>query len=205
VKLFLDAADSRDIRDAVARSAAGALTGANPDLVRELCGLVAGPVCAAVAPGPADEMLRRARELAGIAPHVVVALPHSPEGLEVARACAAAGIPVAVTGCAGPIDALQAARAGARYVAVTPARGGVAVADAMDGVRQAVASLRTFGFSTEVMAAPVTYPGEAIDAALAGAHVAVAPPALLRALAAPQPSADAGRAEPADAAPRVEP
>jgi transaldolase len=110
-------------------------------------------------------------------------LPATSDGLEVVERCAAERIAAGVTGCASPVEVLRAARAGARSVVVAMGVGGATAAEAMDAVRRIVASLRSYGYATEVLVAGVSSPGELVDAAIAGAHAAVVPPAVLAELA----------------------
>ena len=63
-----------------------------------------------------DEIVRDGRELAAIAPNVVVKIPTMVEGLAATRALADEGIPVNMTLCFSVPQAIMAARAGARYI-----------------------------------------------------------------------------------------
>jgi len=124
--------------------------------------------------------LREARAWAEVAANVVVKLPGSEAGIEVVRACAAERIRTAVGTCPSPEQALAAARAGAAHVSAPVGRaGGV---DGNDVIRKLVALFRTYGVPTEIVAAAIRIPTDVIDAALAGAHAATAPAAVLRAL-----------------------
>ena len=202
MKLFVDAAGG-DLRGVAGLEVAhGAITGASPDRIREVRGLLAGPLCAAVAPGGAADMLRQARALAAVARDVVVMLPATSDGLAVVEGCAAERIAAGVTDCASPVEVLRAARAGARAVIVATGGGGATAGEAMDAVRRIVASLRSYGYATEVLVTGVTSPGELVDAAIAGAHVAIVPPTVLAELARGTPD-DAGRAAGVAAGPRA--
>lgn len=54
--------------------------------------------------------------------------------------------------------------------------------DGNDVIRKLVALFRTYGVPTEIVAAAIRIPTDVIDAALAGAHAAAAPAAVLREL-----------------------
>jgi transaldolase len=205
VKLFIDGADSREIRDAAARGIIDGVTttpsllaeaigasGRRPsDLLEEICRLVKGPVAAAVAAAAADEMLREGRELAEIAPNIVVRLPFSTEGLEVVGALAGEGVRTNVTLCANPADAVRAARAGASYVSPVWGRAGETAADRLDLARKLVAILRSYDLRAEVLVDSVRNPDQLVDAALAGAAIASVPHAVLQQLVK-HPLTDAG-------------
>lgn len=205
MKLFIDGADSREIRDAAARGIIDGVTtnpsllaeaigasGRRPsDLLEEICRLVKGPVAAAVAAAAADEMLREGRELAEIAPNIVVRLPLTTEGLEVVGALAGEGVRTNVTLCANPADAVRAARAGASYVSPVWGRAGETAADRLDLARKLVAILRSYDLRAEVLVDSVRNPDQLVDAALAGAAIASVPHAVLQQLVK-HPLTDAG-------------
>ena len=196
VKLYVDSVDPGEIVACVAAKetsgvtttaallaeAARAAGRAPHDLLREICEVAGGPVSVEVAAGADDRdgMLREARAWAAVAASVVVKLPASAAGIEVVRACAAEQIRTAVGTCPSPEQALAAARAGAAHVSAPVGRaGGV---DGNDVIRKLVALFRTYGVPTEIVAAAIRIPTDVIDAALAGAHAAAAPAAVLREL-----------------------
>jgi transaldolase len=194
VKLFVDSADPGEITACVADKATCGVTisaalladaarqaGSEPRaLLRAICGVANGPVTVEVTAGDRDDMLRAARDWAAVAAVVVVKLPFTDAGIEVVRACAAERIRTGVGACATPEHALVAARAGAAYVSAPVGRaGGV---DGNDVIRKLVALFKTYGVSTLIVAGAIRIPTDVIDAALAGAHAAVAPAAVVRQL-----------------------
>jgi len=198
VKLIVDSADPDEIGACVAASgtagvatsaarladAAGRVGRAPHDLLRAICGVANGPVWVAVSAGSDDReaMVREARDLAAAAANVVVELPAGDAGLAALRACAGERIRVAMGACPSAEQALAAARAGASTVSTPVGRaGGV---DGNDLIRKLVALLRTYDMPTEVVAGAIRVPTDVIDAALAGAHAAAAPAAVLRQLPA---------------------
>jgi len=194
VKLFVDSADPAEIGACVAAEGTSGVTttgallaaearqaGREPgELLSAICAAANGPVSVEVAADGADEMLRAARDWAAVAANVVVKLPATDAGLEVVRACAAERIRTGVATCATPEQALRAARAGAAFVSAPVGRaGGV---DGNDVIRKLVALFKTYGVTAEVVAGAIRMPTDLIDAALAGAHAAAAPAAVLRQL-----------------------
>lgn len=96
MKFFIDTANINEIKEA---NALGVLAGVttNPSLVakegvdfheriREICNVVEGPVSAEVISLEADKMIEEGKELAKIAPNVVVKVPMTTEGLKAVKA-----------------------------------------------------------------------------------------------------------------------
>lgn len=124
MKLYLDTANVEEIRE-LAWLIDGVTT--NPTLVaregrpfhevlREICALVRGPVSAEVLALDEDGMVREARELAALAPNVVVKIPMTEAGLKAVQALTREGIRTNVTLVFSANQALLAAKAGASYV-----------------------------------------------------------------------------------------
>ncbi|MES1164704.1 MAG: transaldolase family protein [Verrucomicrobiota bacterium] len=195
--MFVETADPREARVCfdrkLAEGVATSLSVCNRALA-DLCAWSAGPVSAPVESLDHPGMLREARELARLGPQVVVRLPLNVEGLRTARACAQEGIETHVTACDSPMQAVLAAKAGARYVSpiATPADQGGAGGNEL--IRGIVAALKTYNFATEVLAAPVRTPSHVVDVALAGAAIAAVPLAVLEQVVK-SPAAGGGSAE----------
>ncbi len=131
MKFFLDTADLAEIEEAASWGALAGVT-TNPTLysriggklddfhahIKRICDIVAPdcPVSAESVAMTRDEIVRDGRELAAIAPNVVVKIPTMVEGLAATRALADEGIPVNMTLCFTVPQAILAARAGARYI-----------------------------------------------------------------------------------------
>jgi transaldolase len=205
MKLFIDSADPKEIRDCVEQGIIDGVT-TNPSLLakvvgtsgkdprallREICDLVKGPVSAEVTAEDREEMLRQGRELAALAPNIVVKLPLTTEGLKVVRVFAGEHIKTNVTLCFNPVQALLAAKAGAGYISPFIGRLDDIAIDGVDLVRKITAIYRTYEFKTEVLVASVRNPNHIVDAAIAGAHVATVPYAVLQQLIK-HPLTDAG-------------
>ena len=129
MKFFLDTADLDEIKEAASWGALAGVT-TNPTLysriggklddfhnhIARICEIVDGPVSAESVAMTRDEIIRDGRELAKIAPNVVVKIPTMVEGLAACRALADEGIRVNMTLCFSVPQAILAARAGARYI-----------------------------------------------------------------------------------------
>jgi transaldolase len=212
MKLFIDAADVREIRQCHEQGIIAGVT-TNPsllakaavasgttfgDILAEICEIVKGPVSAEVVAQDHDGMMREAHELAKIAPNIVVSAPLTTEGLKAVRACAAEGIKTNVTQCFSPVQALLAAKAGAGYISPLVGRLDDVASEGMDLVRKIVATYRNYGFPTQVLVASARNPNHVVEAALCGAHVATIPFTVLQQLVK-RPLTDVGLARfPAD-------
>lgn len=185
MRLFLDTADVEEIRKGVDLGVISGVT-TNPSLVarvkrplkevvREICALVPGPVSAEVLACDTAGMVEEARQLAAIAPNVVVKIPITEEGLRAVKVLAGEGIATNVTLVFSPNQALLAALAGATYVSPFVGRLDDVGADGMEVVRAAVSIFRQYGFSTQVIAASIRHPMHVLAAAQAGAPVATVP------------------------------
>ena len=196
MKFFIDSADAREIRECLDQGIADGVT-TNPSLVAkiasatgktfrdvltEICEIIKGPVSAEVVSQDHDGMMREARDLAKIAPNIVVKCPLTSEGLKAVRACTAEGIRTNVTLCFSPVQALLAAKAGAGYISPFVGRLDDIATEGMDLVRKIVAIYKNYGFKTEVLVASVRNPNHIVEAALSGAHAATVPFAVLQQL-----------------------
>jgi transaldolase len=195
MKFFLDSADLAEIRRAMAAGLIDGIT-TNPsllakvagadheprDLLREIAGLVPGPISAEVVALDKDEMLREGRELARIADNIVVKVPLTEDGLNACRQFRSEGIGVNVTLCFSPAQALLAAKAGASYISPFVGRLDDVSQDGMELISQIVQIYSNYDFRTEVLVASVRHPLHVVQAALLGADVATVPAKVLHQL-----------------------
>ncbi|MEB9907726.1 fructose-6-phosphate aldolase [Bacillus anthracis] len=185
MKFFIDTANINEIKEA---NVLGVLAGVttNPSLVakegvdfheriREICNVVEGPVSAEVISLEADKMIEEGKELAKIAPNVVVKVPMTTEGLKAVKAFSDLGIPTNVTLVFSAVQALLAARAGATYVSPFLGRLDDIGHNGMDLIRQIAEIFAIHGIETEIIAASVRHSVHVTDAALNGAHIATIP------------------------------
>lgn len=186
MKLFIDTANIAEIREVHAWGVLAGVT-TNPSLiakegrdfvevVHEICELVQGPVSAEVVAQDAAGMIKEGRLLAKIHDHVVVKVPLIPAGLQATKALSSEGIPVNVTLCFSPTQALMAGLAGATYISPFVGRvddiawsGGELIRQIVDIYAQSPA------IETQVLAASIRHPIHLVESALAGASVATVP------------------------------
>jgi transaldolase len=201
MKFFVDTADVPAIAELHALGMVDGVT-TNPSLIlksgrdiievtQEICALVPGPVSAEVVALEADAMIAEGRRLAAIAPNIAVKLPLTWDGLKACRALTGEGFMVNVTLCFSANQALLAAKAGATFVSPFIGRLDDINLDGMDLIRDIRRIYDNYGFRTQILAASIRTANHMKDAALAGADVATAPPAVIKAMVA-HPLTDKG-------------
>jgi transaldolase len=194
MKFFVDTAEVAEIADLAATGLLDGVT-TNPSLVaksgrnffeviREICGLVKGPVSAEVTAISYDQMIAEGRRLADLAPNVCVKLPLIWDGLKACRTLSDDGIKVNVTLCFAPAQALLAAKAGATFVSPFVGRLDDIGHDGMELIADIVEIFRNYRstLSTEVLVASARHPGHVVEAARLGADVITLPPKVLHQL-----------------------
>jgi transaldolase len=190
MKIFLDTAELDDIQNAARWGVLDGVT-TNPNLfakvggsydgvLRQICGITAGPVSAEVVAESVDGMLHEGRHFARLAPNIVVKVPMSEEGLEAISRLKAEGIRTNCTLIFSANQGLLAAKAGASLLSPFVGRLDDIHADGMDVVRELVDIVRIHGLGSEVLVASIRHPRHVTEAALAGAHIATVPHKVLR-------------------------
>jgi len=201
MKFFIDTADVGEIRKALDMGLCDGVT-TNPSLVaktgrafddvlREIVGLVKGPVSAEVTSVDCEGMLKEARYYAKFADNVVVKIPLIIEGLKAVKVLTAEGVRTNVTLCFSPNQALLAAKAGATYVSPFVGRIDDVSEDGMALIAQILEIFHNYDFGTQVLVASVRNPLHVVQAARMGADVATIPFSVLAQLAH-HPLTDAG-------------
>ena len=196
MKFFIDTADVREIEDLAASGLVDGVT-TNPSLVaksgrnflevvKEICGMVDGPVSAEVTATTTERMLAEGHHLAELADNVCVKLPLTLDGLKACRALTDEGIKTNVTLCFSAAQALLAAKAGATYVSPFVGRLDDVGYDGMELIGHIVEIFNNYRgtLNTQVLAASLRHPIHVIDCARLGADVATLPPAVMRSLIA---------------------
>jgi transaldolase len=193
MKFFVDTADVAEIKALLPTGLVDGVT-TNPSLVArsgrdfremiaEVCALQPGPVSAEVTALETGQMIAEGRSLARIAKNVVVKLPLTLNGVAACKALTGEGIRTNVTLCFSVNQALIAAKAGATYISPFIGRLDDIGQDGMELIREIRQVYDNYDFDTEILAASIRSPQHMRESALAGADVATAPPAVIRALA----------------------
>jgi transaldolase len=144
-------------------------------LIKEICGIVDGPVNAEVVSTDAEGMINEARDLVKLADNIVVKIPLIEEGLKAVKILAAEEIKTNVTLCFSATQALMAAKAGAAYVSPFVGRLDDISSTGMDLVEQIITIYDNYGYDTEIIVASIRNPTHVVDAALMGADIATIP------------------------------
>jgi transaldolase len=192
MKIFLDTASVDEIREAASLGLVDGVT-TNPsllakekapyvDVLSKICALVEGPISAEVVSTDTAGMVREGRDLAKIAPNIVVKCPLTADGLKAVRELAKDGIRVNVTLCFSAPQALFAAKAGAYIVSPFVGRLDDIGIDGMALIRDVRQIYRNYEFSTQILVASIRNPLHVIQAALVGADIATMPASVYRSL-----------------------
>jgi transaldolase len=193
MKFFVDTAEIKDIKELYDTGLLDGVT-TNPSLiaksgrdfkevVKEICGIVPGPVSAEVASLEYDGMIAEGEVLAKLADNVVVKLPLTLNGLKAAKTFKERGIKTNVTLCFSANQALLAAKAGATYISPFLGRLDDINIDGVELIENIRQIYDNYQFETQILAASIRTPNHVTQVALAGADVATIPPDVIRKLA----------------------
>jgi transaldolase len=193
MKFFADTAEIEDIKKLQETGLLDGIT-TNPSLIaksgrdfkeviKEICGIVPGPVSAEVASTDFDTMIKEAHVLRKLADNVVVKLPLTVDGLKACKVLTGEGTKTNVTLCFSPNQALLAAKVGATYISPFIGRLDDINLEGMQLIRDIRQIYDNYAFSTEILAASIRSANHVTEAALAGADVATIPPAVIYKLA----------------------
>jgi len=185
MKFFIDTANTAEIKEAWDIGVIDGVT-TNPSLIakekkepvkllKEICGIVDGPVSAEVVSLDADGMVREAKTLAKIHKNIVIKIPMTVDGLKATKKLTSLKIKTNVTLIFSANQALLAAKAGATYVSPFVGRLDDVSSYGMELVGQILEIYDNYGFETEIIVASIRNPLHVLDAARMGAHVATIP------------------------------
>lgn len=193
MKFFVDTADVDEIGDLAATGLLDGVT-TNPSLIaksgrnffeviKEICGIVPGPVSAEVAAVEHERMLEEGRKLADIAPNVCVKVPLTIDGIKTCKALSDEGTKVNVTLCFSAAQAILAAKAGATFISPFVGRLDDIGQDGMELISDVVQIYRNYdNIHTEVLVASIRTVPHLVESARLGADVATLPPDVIRKL-----------------------
>lgn len=193
MKFFVDTADVKEIRALIETGFVDGVT-TNPSLIaksgrsvqevlKEICGLVSGPVSAEVTATDLEGMLKEGRYFAKLASNIAVKVPLTPNGLKACRQLSDEGTPVNVTLCFSAAQALLAAKAGATYISPFIGRLDDVGETGSDLIHQIMEIYSQYShFNTQVLAASIRSVLHVVEVARMGVHVATMPPKILHQL-----------------------
>ena len=203
MKFFADTAEIAEIRELAESGLLDGVT-TNPSLihksgrnflevVREIAGVVDGPVSAEVVALDYDGMMREAEVLRKIADNIAIKVPLTPAGLKACKALTSDGGMVNVTLCFSAAQALLAAKAGATFISPFVGRHDDVGFDGMALIADIRLIYDNYDFETQILVASVRSPMHIVEAAKIGADVMTAPPKIIHQLFR-HPLTDAGLA-----------
>jgi transaldolase len=201
MKFFADTAEIAEIRELAETGLLDGVT-TNPTLihksgrdflevVREIAGVVKGPVSAEVVALDFDGMMREAEVLRKIADNIAIKVPLSAAGLHACKALTGDGSMVNVTLCFSAAQALLAAKAGATFISPFVGRHDDVGFDGMSLIADIRLIYDNYDFDTQILVASVRHPMHVVEAAKIGADVMTAPPKIIHQLFK-HPLTDAG-------------
>lgn len=204
MKFFVDTAEVADIKELYESGLLDGVT-TNPSLIaksgrdfkeviKEICGIVPGPVSAEVAALDSAGMIKEGEHLAKIADNVVIKVPLTMDGLKACKHFTDNGIKTNVTLCFSANQALLAAKVGATYISPFIGRLDDTNIDGMQLIEDIRVIYDNYAYTTEILAASIRSANHVSEAAIAGADVATIPPNVIRKLAQ-HPLTDKGLAD----------
>ena len=186
MKIFLDTANIDEIRQGVEWGIVDGVT-TNPSLVgkekisdfpsivKQILQATPGPVSVEVVATDTAGMIDQAHRIRKLGDNAVVKIPMTLDGLGAIKKLAAENIPVNCTLIFNPIQALFAAKAGARYVSPFVGRLDDISEDGMQLVEQIKTIFTNYDLKTEILVASIRNPMHVVRAALMGADIATMP------------------------------
>ncbi|MFW5897215.1 MAG: fructose-6-phosphate aldolase [Bacillota bacterium] len=199
--IYIDTANISEIREVAEWGVLSGVT-TNPSLlakegrdlsevISEISQLVPGPISAEVIATDTEGMVDEGIELSRLAENIAVKIPMTTDGLAAVARLSERGVKCNVTLVFSVQQALLAARAGASFVSPFMGRLDDIGSDSARIVADMAQIFGYYGLDTRIIAASVRHTQHVLDAALAGAHIATIPYAVLKKMAG-HPLTDAG-------------
>jgi transaldolase len=185
MKIFLDTANTEAIRKANDTGLLDGIT-TNPakilesgknfkEVIKEICGIVKGPVSAEAVAHKAEDIVREAEIIAGIAPNVAIKVPMTPEGLKASRMLGMKDIKVNVTMVFAPDQVLLALKTNPAFVSIVLSRLDKVGGDVLALINDSVRIKQNYGFKGEILAASIKNRTNVIDCMRAGVDIVSLP------------------------------
>ncbi|MHA1336507.1 MAG: fructose-6-phosphate aldolase [Promethearchaeota archaeon] len=201
MKFFIDTANIEQIKEMNELGIIDGVTtnptllakeGADPiEQLKKICEIVDGPVSAEVIGLTFDEMVKEARELAKIAPNIVIKIPFTKDGIKAVKLLESEGIKTNVTLVFSQNQVLIAAKAGASYISPFIGRLMDNGQDEIDMLKECMKIIRVYNFKSQIIVASIRNSRHVIESAKMGAHIATIPFAVLEKMFK-HPNTDAG-------------
>jgi len=189
MKLFVDTGSIPEIKRLAAIGIIDGVTtnpslmakeGGDPNaILKEICGIVKGPVSGEVVATDVEGMLSEGRALAQLDEHIIVKVPFTPAGVQACKTMSGEGIRVNVTLVFSAAQALLAAKAGAYFVSPFVGRLDDIATDGMELIEQIVEIYDNYASATEILVASTRGPMHIVQAARLGADICTCPPSVI--------------------------
>jgi len=187
MKIFIDTANVDEIRTANSWGVIDGVT-TNPSLVakegrnheevlKEICGIVDGPVSAEVIATDTDGMIEEGRELAKIHKNIHIKIPIIEAGLPAIKTLNSEGIRINCTLIFSPNQALLAAKAGATFVSPFIGRLDDLGQEGMQIIRDIKDTFKHYPdtIKSEILVSSIRHPMHMVEAAKLGGDIATIP------------------------------
>ncbi len=185
MKFFIDTANLNQIKEMQELGIIDGVTtnpsllakeGAEPiEQLKKICEIVDGPVSGEVIGLSTEKMVKEARELAKIAPNIIIKIPFTKEGIKAVNILEPERIKTNVTLVFSQNQVLIAAKAGASYISPFIGRLMDNGQNEIDFLRECMDILNAYEFKSELIVASIRNSRHVIEAAKLGAHIATIP------------------------------
>ncbi len=186
MKFFIDTANLKEIQEA---NNMGVLDGVttNPSLMAKegirdvrahylaIAEMVDGDVSAEVLSTDHDGIVKEGRELAKIHPNITVKIPMIAEGVKAIKTLSSEGIKINCTLIFNSLQALIAAKAGAKYVSPFIGRLDDIGQEGMELIEDIRIIFDNYGIETQILAASIRHNQHVLSCARVGADVVTMP------------------------------
>lgn len=185
MKIFLDTANIESIKRANDTGLLDGIT-TNPskileagkkfhDVIQEICKIVKGPVSAEAVALKAEDIVKEAVIISGLAPNIVIKVPMTPEGLKASIMLGEKDIKVNVTMVFAPDQVLLALKTNPAFVSIVISRLDKVGGDVLALINDSVKIKQNYGFKGEILAASIKNRMNVIDCMKAGIDIVTLP------------------------------
>jgi transaldolase len=185
MKIFLDTADIESIKRANDTGLLDGIT-TNPskilesgkkfqDVITEICKIVKGPVSAEAVAVKAEDIVKEAVIIAGLAPNIAIKVPMTPEGLKASMMLGEKDIKVNVTMVFAPDQVLLAMKTNPAFVSIVISRLDKIGGNVVALMRDSVTIKKNYGFKGEILAASIKNRANVVDCMKAGVDIVTLP------------------------------
>ncbi|MHC4725633.1 MAG: fructose-6-phosphate aldolase [Planctomycetota bacterium] len=185
MKIFLDTGDIEGIKRANDTGLLDGIT-TNPthiaktgrkfqDVVKEICGIVSGPVSVEAMADTAEGLVREAQKAAQLATNIAIKIPMTIEGLKAVPILEDKGIKCNVTMVFSSTQSYLAMKAGATFVSIVISRLDAVCNEGDILISDAVTIKHNFNFGSNVLAASLKTQNHVLSCLRAGVDIVTVP------------------------------